>query len=43
MNAELRPRTLKDLKDIVITIRSMNIEILSADPNPCGHQIVKQR
>ena len=41
MNAKPRPCILKDLKDIVITIRSMDIEILSADPNPSGHQTRK--
>ena len=43
MNVELRPSTHKDLKDIVTTIKSTNIEILSADPNPCGHQTGKKR
>ena len=43
MNAELRPCTLKVIKDIVITVRSMDIEILNADPNPCGHQTRKKR
>ena len=43
MNEELRLCTLKYFKAIVITIRSMDIEILSANPNPCGHQKNKQR
>lgn len=43
MNAEPRPCTLKDLKDIVITIKSMDIDPLSADPNPIGHQTRRQR
>ena len=40
---ELGPCINKDLKDIATTIRSMDIEFLSVDPNPCGHQTTKQR
>ena len=43
MNAELRPCTHKYLKDIVTTIRSMDIELLSVDPNPSGHKTSKKR
>ena len=43
MNVEPRPCTLKDLKDTAITIRSMDIDILNADPNPSGHQTSRQR
>ena len=43
MNAEPKPCTHKNLKDIVTTVRSMGIELLSAYPNPCGHQTRKQR
>ena len=43
MNAELGPYIHKDMKDIAITIRSMDIELLNADPNPCGHQTGKKR
>ena len=39
MNAEPGSCLHKDLKDIVTTIRSMDIEILNVDPNPCGHEI----
>lgn len=42
MNVELRPCTLEDLKDIVITIRSMDIELLSVDPTQYGHQTRKK-
>ena len=37
MNAELGPCIHKDLKDIAITIRSMDIDILNANLNPCGN------
>ena len=43
MNEEPRPCTHKDLKDISITVRSMDMELLNVDLNPCGHQIGKQR
>ena len=33
----------QDLKVTVITAKSMVIELLSADLNPCGHQINMQR
>ena len=33
----------QDLKVIVTTIRNMDIEPLSADPNPCGHQTSQQK
>ena len=41
-NAKPRPCTHKDLKEIDTTIISMDIELLSVDTNPCGHQIGKQ-
>ena len=43
MNVESRPCIHKDLKDIVIIVRSMDIELLSADPKSCDNQIGKQR
>ena len=43
MNVEPRPSTLKDLKDTIITIGSMDIELLSADANQNGYQTGKQR
>lgn len=43
MNVEPRQCTHKDVKDISTTIRTMDIEILNVDPNPCGHQTGKQR
>ena len=42
MNAKPRPCTLKYLKDIVMSIRSMDIELLSVDPNPSGHRTRRQ-
>ena len=38
MNVEQGPCMHKDLKDTATTIRSMDIKILNADPNPCGRQ-----
>ena len=32
-----------DLKDIATIVRNMDIEPLSADPNPCGHQTSQQK
>ena len=32
----------KDLKDIATIVRSMDIELLSADPSLCGHQTSQQ-
>ena len=43
INAELGPCRHKNLKDIAITIRSMDIEILNVDPNPCDYQTGKKR
>ena len=39
MNAKPKPCTHKDLKDIATTVRSMDIELLNADPN---HVVIKQ-
>ena len=38
MNAREEPCMHQDLKDTSTTVRSIDIEPLSADPNPCGHQ-----
>ena len=43
MNAKPRPCINKDLNYIAIVVRSMKIELLIANPNPCGHQTSKQR
>ena len=36
MNAKPRPCRHKNLKDIAITIKSMNIQLLNANPKQCG-------
>ena len=38
MNARQEPCMHQDLKVTTTTVRSMDIEPLSADLNPCGHQ-----
>ena len=43
MNSKPRPCTLKDLKDAIITIKIMDIDLLNADPNPIGHQTSIQK
>ena len=43
MNVELGPFKKKDLNDIATTVRSMDIDLLNTDPNPCGHQTSQQR
>ena len=37
VNEEPREFIHKDLKDIVTTVRSMDIDILNANLNPCGN------
>ena len=41
-NVDLKSQGNKDLKDIVILVRSMDIEPLSVDQSLCGHQINMQ-
>ena len=43
MNERQIPSTLKTLKDIVTTLRSMDIDILSVEPIQNGHQTRKKR
>ena len=43
MNAELGPCRHKNLKDIATNVRSTDIELLDANPNPCGYQTSQQR
>ena len=42
MNAKPKPCMNQDLKVTGTTIRNMDIEPLSADPNPYGHQTSQQ-
>ena len=42
MNENLEPCRHQDLKVTATTIRSIDIELLNVDPNPCGHQISQQ-
>ena len=40
MNAKLEPCIHQDLKVTAKTVRNLDIDPLSADPNPCGHQTI---
>ena len=42
MNEKPRSCILKYLKDTTIIVRSMDIELLNANPNPYGHQTNKK-
>ena len=42
MNARQEPCMHQDLNVTTTTIRSMDIELLSADPSLCGHQTSQQ-
>lgn len=43
MNVGPRPCTLKYLKDIVLIVKNMGIDHMSANPIPNGHQKSKKR
>ena len=43
MNAKPEPCMHQDLKVTTTTIKSMDINLLNVDPNPCCHQTSQQK
>ena len=43
MNGKPKPCMHQDLKVTTIIVRNMDMDILTVDPNPCGHQSSQQR